>query len=174
MEVDSVARWLAVGGFLINAIGLLFVFWRTRRRVSVRAENSRIFHNGEDLGSRLSVVALNEAYRPISIVGFSIDFSNGGTLSTGVSYVADSDGLIGLIERTGDSDVLPAPLNDGEFATVYFDYDRIGGFLSKLDDDVVFKDIYAYDAANRKHKAKVPKYLRKNINGLRAKFKDST
>ena len=165
-SVDVVARVLAVLNFGLSLIGFGYLALKDRRRVKVKAENARQVRGVDDLGSVLSVSVVNTGHRPITITGIGLDFSEGDMLANGAVYTADSDGLHGIIERSADSDSLPTLLEDGGVAQVKFDYNRNGQFMAELDEGAKLDGIYAYDAENEKHKAKVPKYLRDRINKL--------
>ncbi len=158
---------LSIAATLISLASLAFVLWKTRRRVTVTAHNTRVFQARQDLGTSLSVTAINDGYRRITITGFSLEFSDGSSLSVGDTYVEDSDGLFGLAKLTTDSDSLPKSLDDGDHAQVFFEYERILQHLLKVGEDVALTEIFAYDIANHKHKARVPKYVREKVNGLR-------
>lgn len=165
-SVDYLARALAIGGFVLAAISLIYQYLKDRRRVKVKAENARRFEANQDLGTSLSVVAFNSGHRSISVHGFSLNFDDGSVLGTGAIYVPDSDGHHGRMELTSDSDELGCLIEDGESIQVYFEYQRIIDFMLGLDESVKLDGIFAYDAECDRHKAKVPKYLREKINDL--------
>ena len=164
--VDLVARWMAVGSLSISALSLLYVILKGRRKISVKANDVHYFSAGEVLESVLAVTVVNTGYRPITIAGYSIDFSDGSILGDGEVFYVDSRRRYNAIDHTSGSDDLPKKIEDGDPANAYFEYDQIGEFMVRIGGDIELKAIYAYDAEHGKHKAKVPKDLKKKIDWL--------
>ena len=164
---------VAIGGLVITALGLLYLVLKDRRKVSVKAEDVASRGLG-DFEAVLGVTVVNTGHRPITIIGFSLDFSDKHSLISGVLSVEDSDVYYRIIDRTADSDDINKRIDDGESMRVFFDYNKISQFMTIAGSNVELKAIYAHDAKHGTYKAKVPKYLKRKINKLGDRFGDDS
>jgi hypothetical protein len=163
--IDVWARILAVGGLLLGIINTAINIIQSRRSIKVFADNVVRIKDDHFREIQLSVTAV-AGYRPMLIEGVTVEFNTGDYMSLGSVFMGDSDGHMSVLETSADSDSLPAPLADGDKAEYFFQYDQIAEFMLDLGENVSVVGIYAHDAEHKKHKAKLPRYLRDKINNL--------